>query len=185
MILNEDVNSTCFLHRETFIKRKIPLNAILSVEVERINNLKESLENIEHFAKIQQSASFRDEKPPSNNNSHRVSAMSHVSKNHQVIQTREQTDRRRILTQIFRTGLNLVVIGSVFEEDLDLKKKFPNGKHTSKMLFNTLTPIFNEGFEIGIQMDTNIFEYLKNKKAIFEVRHYIIDNEKKNQSTGH
>jgi hypothetical protein len=47
----DDVPS-CFLHRETFIKRKIPLNAVLSVEVERINNLKESLENIEHFAKI-------------------------------------------------------------------------------------------------------------------------------------
>jgi hypothetical protein len=55
LILNEtqDVNNpTCFLHRETFIKRKIPLNAVISVEVERINNLKESLENIEHFAKI-------------------------------------------------------------------------------------------------------------------------------------
>lgn len=24
-------------------------------------------------------------------------------------------------------------------------------------------------------MDTNIFEYLKNKKAIFEIRHYIIE----------
>lgn len=47
-----NVDNTCFLHRETFIKRKIPLNAILSIEVERINNMKESLENIEHFAKI-------------------------------------------------------------------------------------------------------------------------------------
>lgn len=27
-------------------------------------------------------------------------------------------------------------------------------------------------------MDTNIFEYLKNKKAIFEVRHYIIEGRK-------
>jgi len=77
----------------------------------------------------------------------------------------------------------LVVIASVFDEDSDLKKKFLSGKHTSKMLYNTLTPIFNEGFEIGIQMDTNIFEYLKNKKAIFEVRHYIIDQEKKNTAT--
>jgi hypothetical protein len=51
-------------------------------------------------------------------------------------------------------------------------------KHTTRMLFNTLTPIFNEGFEIGIQMDTLIFEYLKNKKAIFEVRHYILDPER-------
>jgi len=49
------------LHRETFIKRKIPLNAVMSVEIERINNLKESLENIEHFAKIQSSA-LREEK---------------------------------------------------------------------------------------------------------------------------
>ena len=47
-----DVNPTCFLHRETFIKRKIPLSAVMSIEIERINNLKESLENIEHFAKI-------------------------------------------------------------------------------------------------------------------------------------
>lgn len=73
----------------------------------------------------------------------------------------------------------MVVIGSVFEEDQELRKKFPMGKHTSRVLYNTLTPIFNEGFEIGIQMDTSIFEYLKNKKAVFEVRHYIIDSERK------
>lgn len=30
-------------------------------------------------------------------------------------------------------------------------------------------------------MDTNIFEYLKNKKAVFEVRHYIIDSERRQQ----
>lgn len=71
------------------------------------------------------------------------------------------------------------MIGSVFEEDQELRKKFPMGKHTSRVLYNTLTPIFNEGFEIGIQMDTSIFEYLKNKKAVFEVRHYIIDSERK------
>lgn len=70
----------------------------------------------------------------------------------------------------------------MFEEDGELKKKFPMGKHTSRLLFNTLSPIFNEGFEIGIQMDTNIFEYLKNKKAIFEVRHYIFDPSRKQNS---
>jgi hypothetical protein len=73
----------------------------------------------------------------------------------------------------------VVVIASVFDEDRELYKKFPLSKYTSRMLFNTLSPIFNEGFEIGIQMDTNIFEYLKNKKAIFEVRHYIIDPSKR------
>lgn len=56
-----DNNPACFLHRETFIKRKIPLNAVLSVEIERISNLKESLENIEHFSRIQSSA-LREEK---------------------------------------------------------------------------------------------------------------------------
>lgn len=68
-----------------------------------------------------------------------------------------------------------MVMASVFDEDKELFKKFPMSKYTSRLLFNTLTPIFNEGFEIGIQMDTNIFEYLKNKKAIFEVRHYITE----------
>jgi hypothetical protein len=69
----------------------------------------------------------------------------------------------------------VVVIGSVFDEDNELKRRFPGSKHTTRMLFNTLTPIFNDGFELGIQMDTNIFEYLKNKKAVFEIRHYIIE----------
>jgi hypothetical protein len=54
------------------------------------------------------------------------------------------------LTQIFKNGLNLVVLGSVFEEDKELKQKFPLSKHTTRLLFNTLTPIFNEGFELGI-----------------------------------
>ena len=42
----------CFLHRETYINRKIPLNAVISVAIERISNLKESIDNIEHFARI-------------------------------------------------------------------------------------------------------------------------------------
>lgn len=40
------------MHRETYINRKIPLNALLSVFVDRVSGLKESVENIEHFAKI-------------------------------------------------------------------------------------------------------------------------------------
>ncbi len=40
------------MHRETYINRKIPLNALLSVYVDRVSNIKESIENIEHFAKI-------------------------------------------------------------------------------------------------------------------------------------
>jgi hypothetical protein len=40
------------MHRETFVNRKIPLNAVLSVQIDRIQNLKESLDNIDHFSKI-------------------------------------------------------------------------------------------------------------------------------------
>jgi hypothetical protein len=33
-------------------------------------------------------------------------------------------------------------------------------------------------------MDTGIFEYLKNKKAIFEVRHYIIEKRNDLEDSG-
>lgn len=55
-----ETQGSCFMHRETFINRKIPLNALLSVFVDRVTNLKESIENIEHFAKINHST-FRSE----------------------------------------------------------------------------------------------------------------------------
>ena len=44
--------TSCFMQRETYINRKIPLNALLSIHVDKVTNLKESIENIEHFAKI-------------------------------------------------------------------------------------------------------------------------------------
>jgi hypothetical protein len=40
------------MQRETYINRKIPLNALLSVHIDKVTNLKESIENIEHFARI-------------------------------------------------------------------------------------------------------------------------------------
>lgn len=47
---------SCFMHRETYINRKIPLNAKISVLIDRVSHLKESIENIEHFHKIQHQA---------------------------------------------------------------------------------------------------------------------------------
>lgn len=44
--------ANCFMQRETFINRKIPLNALLTVAVDRVTSLKESIENIEHFARV-------------------------------------------------------------------------------------------------------------------------------------
>lgn len=57
----QNPHSTCFLHRETFINRKIPLNALISVYIDRVTNLKESIENIEHFAKIHQTSLDRQD----------------------------------------------------------------------------------------------------------------------------
>mmetsp|Transcript_34710 Transcript_34710/g.53262 ORF Transcript_34710/g.53262 Transcript_34710/m.53262 type:complete len:83 (+) Transcript_34710:5266-5514(+) len=46
------------------------------------------------------------------------------------------------------------------------------------MLYNSLNPVFGEVFEMNLQMDTKIFEYLKNKRAVFEVRHYIVQTQR-------
>ena len=51
-------------------------------------------------------------------------------------------------------------------------------KYQTRMLYNSLNPVFGEVFEMSLQMDTKIFEYLKNKRAIFEVRHYIIERQR-------
>jgi len=42
------------------------------------------------------------------------------------------------------------------------------------MLYNSLNPVFGESNQMSIQMDTKIFDYLKQKRAVFEVRHYIL-----------
>lgn len=46
------------------------------------------------------------------------------------------------------------------------------------MLYNSLNPVFGEVFEMSLQMNTKIFEYLKNKRAVFEIRHYIVESQK-------
>lgn len=102
-----------------------------------------------------------------------------------MVQNREgnqHLDRRRVLHHILKNGLNLIVKCSVFEEDQELIKKFQKlnedidsfGKYQTRMLYNSLNPVFGEVFEMNLQMDTKIFEYLKNKRATFEVRHYIV-----------
>lgn len=51
-------------------------------------------------------------------------------------------------------------------------------KYQTRMLYNSLNPVFGEVFELNLQMNTKIFEYLKNKRAVFEIRHYIIESQK-------
>ena len=57
------------------------------------------------------------------------------------------------------------------------------GKYETRMLYNSLNPVFGEVFEMNLQMDTKIFEYLKNKRAVFEVRHYIVQSRKQKINT--
>jgi hypothetical protein len=139
------------MHRETYINRKIPLNALLSVFVDRVTGLKESIENIEHFAKINNLPQDEHQQPPAP----------------------QKLDRRRILTQILKRGLNLQILSSVFEEDPVLRERFSKASHETRVLFNSLNPIYLETFQLPVQMDTKIFDYLKTKRAVFEVRHYL------------
>lgn len=147
--------TSCFMQRETYINRKIPLNALFTVQIEKVSHLKESIENIEHFAKFNQSV--------------------FDSTDGTVSRARGDTavDRRKILTQILKNGMNLVVLSSLFDEDELLQERFPDSKQSTRMLYNSLNPIFQETYSVQAQMDTKIFDYLKTKRAVFEVRHYL------------
>ena len=100
--------TSCFMQRETYINRKIPLNALFTVQVEKVTHLKESIENIEHFAKFNQSVFDQVDDQP--------------------VRRDGPVDRRKILTQILKHGMNLVVISSIFDEDEELQKRFPESK---------------------------------------------------------
>lgn len=85
---------------------------------------------------------------------------------------KDLTEKRRITTQILRNGLNIAVFSSIFDQDEDLKARL-GGSERSRLIYNSLCPVFNEGFDFNVQMDSKVFDYLKNKKAVFEIRHYI------------
>jgi hypothetical protein len=115
---------SCFMHRETYINRKIPLNAKVAVLIDRVSHLKESIENIEHFHKIQHQGvglemdNEGDEIMQALNGNLSSSTMVYNRTNYQHL------DRRRVLHHILKNGMNLIVKCSMFEEDKDLIKKF-------------------------------------------------------------
>lgn len=69
------------------------------------------------------------------------------------------------------------MISSIFSEEIVLKERFAASEQKTRKLFNSLCPVFDEGYQLPIQMDTKIFDYLKTKRAVFEVRHYITTSE--------
>ena len=81
------------------------------------------------------------------------------------------------MTQILKKGLNLQVLTSVFQEDETLLERFKNSAQQTRVLHNSLCPVFSENYQLPIQMDTKIFDYLKTKRAVFKVRHYLHQNE--------
>ena len=127
--------------------------------------MKESIENIEHFARIHQNA--LEERTLNDMSLQGVTKL-------RGTKTEQQVDRRRILTQILKNGLNLVVLTSIFDEDEALKERFLESRQSTRMLYNSLSPVFGESYQLPVQMDTKIFDYLKTKRAVFEVRHHIM-----------
>ena len=77
---------------------------------------------------------------------------------------------------MLKNGLNLVVLSSIFDEDEELKSRFGESCQRTRMLYNSLNPVFGESYQMSVQMDTKIFDYLKSKRAVFEVRHYIMNS---------
>ena len=65
------------------------------------------------------------------------------------------------------------MITSVFQEDDTLKERFKTSSQQTRILHNSLCPVFAETYQLPVQMDTKIFDYLKTKRAVFEVRHYL------------
>lgn len=62
---------------------------------------------------------------------------------------KEQTEKRRITTQILREGLNLAVFTSVFDQDESLREKL-GGIQRTRLIYNTLGPVYNEGFNFNV-----------------------------------
>jgi len=124
--------------------------------------LKDSIQNIEHFSKIYQlSDSAVEEGCPSihfdRKNHAEVGSHSGAysytgvvtNRKDAVMRGKEQTEKRRITTQILREGLNLAVFTSVFDQDESLREKL-GGIQRTRLIYNTLGPVYNEGFNFNV-----------------------------------
>ena len=111
------------MHRETYVNRKIPLNAKLSVLIDRVSNLKESIENIEHFATIQHAAGSHGPSASATPGYDEDEEFLYALNSSTMVKNKtdmQHLDRRRVLKHILKHGLNLIVKASIFEEDLEL-----------------------------------------------------------------
>jgi len=163
------------MQRETYVNRKIPLNGYLSLFIGGIKNLKEGMNNIHYLTSL-------NKNPDVNTSIHDWTFVSTLCTK-RIHDNRDVVDKQRALTQIYREGLNLGIVISVFDESEELRDTF--GKQATKCLLKTLNPIFHHQEEFRIKMDTKIFEYFKNCRAVLEIRHYFIENEQSLLWVGH
>lgn len=159
------ISNDLYLQKEVYINRKIPLNGYLNINVGALSNLKDSLENIEYLMSLYNHPDSRD-----NMCDRTLLSAHHFDENKRT----ENIDRRRALHKIYKEGFNLGVVVSVFEETEELRERF--GKAETKVVFRTLNPDFDFEHELRLKMDTKIFDHLKYRFAVFEVRHYFIND---------
>jgi hypothetical protein len=155
-----------FLEKEKFVTRKVPLNGYLNFYIGQLKNLKSGINNIQYLTAL-------NKEPDLATSIHdRTFENTHCSKTNDK---RDALDKHRAISQMYKEGLNLGVVISIFAEDDDLRDRF--GKEPTRVILKTMNPIFEHEGEMRIKMDTGIFEYFKNNRAIFEVRHYFTDTE--------
>lgn len=160
------VSNDLYLQKEVYINRKIPLNGYLNIEIGDLNDLRNSLDSIEYLMSLYNHPDSRDNMQ----NRTSLSAKEDFYSNKRV----ENIDRKRALLKIYKEGLNIGVVASVFDETPELKNYF--GSHHTKVVFKTLNPDFNDDHEYRIKMDTSIFDHFKYRSAVFEIRHYFVED---------
>ena len=160
------VSNDLYLQKEVYINRKIPLNGYLNIEIGDLNDLRNSLDSIEYLMSLYNHPDSRDNMQ----NRTSLSAKEDFYSNKRV----ENIDRKRALLKIYKEGLNIGVVASVFDETPELKNHF--GSHHTKVVFKTLNPDFNDDHEYRIKMDTSIFDHFKYRSAVFEIRHYFVED---------
>ena len=160
------VSNDLYLQKEIYINRKIPLKGYLKVNVGALSDLKGSLENIEYLMSLYNH-------PDSRESMCDRSILSAQQPDHN--KRTENIDRKRALLKIKKEGFNIGIVESLFEETPELKDRF--GINESRIIFNSLNPNFEYENEHRIKMDVGIFEHLKYRFAVFEVRHYFVHEE--------
>jgi hypothetical protein len=134
------------------LNRKIPLNGFLNVYVGEMKWSKGILDTV--FMRIKDKMKHKLQFSSKNGDDIAIDAF----------------DQTQTLTKMYKDGLNLCAVTSIFEESPDLKNDF--GVHMSQIMSKSICPMFEDDFEYRIRMNEPIFDHFKYRCAQFEIRHY-------------